>query len=156
MNKFVKPGKTKQVNATVLAPENAGLRIILNLCGQNGKFDKDFDKLLTKRWARVKLDYSEWHATQHNFKLGMLNTNAAVASDIWVVNALVRDKNDKLDDKALDAAVKKVGELCKYENASLHVSNMLVDNVSSLKELLFKHVLENSINVYFYNEPPKE
>lgn len=155
MNKFVKQGKFKQLNATILAPENAGLRIILNLCGENGKFESKLDKLLCSRWTRVRTDFKEWHATQHNFKLGLLNTNSAVSSDTWVVEALVKDKEDKLDEKALDVAMKKLGDLCKYENASLHVSDILMVEAPSLKEFLIKHLIENSVNVYVYTEPVK-
>jgi len=155
MNKFTAPGKMKQVNATILAPENAGLRIILNLCSENGKFESTLDKLLYSRWARVKSDFKEWHATQHNFKLGLLNTNSAVASDTWICEALVKDKNDKLDEKSLEVAVKKIKDLCKYEKASLHVSNILTNDFPSLVDLLKNHLVDEGINVYFYEEPKK-
>lgn len=156
MKKFTIPGRTKQINATILAPENAGLRIILNICGQSGKFESKLDKLLCSRWARVKSDYKEWHATQYNFKLGMLNTNSAVASDTWVCNALVKDKNDVVDNVALETAIKKLSALCKYERASLHVSNILVDECPGLKDLLTTHLIDDGVNVYFYAEPEKK
>lgn len=154
MNKFTQPGKMKQVNATILAPELAGLRLIVNVCGQNGKFDSKLDTLLTKRWAKTREDYKEWYATQHNFKLGMLNTTA-VASDTWVASLLVKNKEDVVDPVALKTAVKKLGELCKYEKASAHISTLVLDEVPELKELLVKGLVEEGINVFTYVEPVK-
>jgi hypothetical protein len=154
MNKFTQPGKMKQVNATILAPELAGLRLILNVCGQNGKFDSKLDNLLAKRWTKTRESYKEWYATQHNFKLGMLNTTA-VGSDTWVVNMLVKDKDDKIDPTALKTAVKKLGELCKYEKASAHISSLVIEEVPELKELLVKGLVEEGINVFTYMEPTK-
>lgn len=154
MNKFTIPGKVKQINATILAPENAGLRLVLNTCAQNGKFDSQLDSILSKKWTKVREDYKGWYATQHNFKMGWLN-NTAVASDTWVVNMLVEDKEGKLDDKALQLAVKKVAELAKYERASVHVSNLLTSNMPNLQQLLVTHLVEEGINVYFYTEPTK-
>lgn len=154
MNRFITPGKFKQLNASILAPENAGLRIILNPCGQNGKFDSSLDAILAKRWSKVRENYKEWYANQHDFKMGFLNS-AAVASDTWVVNMLVKNKEDKVDDKALQLAIKKVGELAKYEKASVHVSDITVEEMPAIKDLLQKLLSEEGVNVYFYKEPVK-
>lgn len=154
MSKFTAPGKTKIVNATILAPENAGLRFILNVVGQNGKFTSPLSLLLAKRWAKVKEDNSYWFATQMNFKLGALN-ETATASDTWVISALVEDKAGKVDSKALQTAIKKLGEKAKYERASVHVSTLLTSTIPELENLLVKHLLEEGVSVYFYNEPTK-
>lgn len=154
MNKFITPGKMKQVNATIIAPENAGLRFVLNACGVSGKFESKLGTLLNKRWSKVREDYKGWHATQHNFKLGLLNTTA-VSSDTWVVNMLVEDKDGNLDQAALQLAVKKVADLAKYEHASVHVSNILTTEVPELQPLLAKNLAEEGINVYFYTEPTR-
>ena len=151
MKKFVIPGKVRQVKATILAPENAGLRLILNACSVNGKFETPLDNILTKKWARVKQSYKEWYATQHNFKPGLLNTTA-VSSDTWVVNMLVKDKDDQVSLDALKQAVKKLSEMAKYERASLHTSTLLIAEVPQLQELLLQ-LAEDGINCYFYEEP---
>lgn len=155
MNKFAPLGKVKNVNATILAPEQAGLRIILNLVGMDGKFDEKIDKLLTARWARVRLDVKEWYATRHNFKLGALNTNSAVASDVWIVSALVRDDKNVVNAVAVEAAMKKLSELCKYEKASLHVSEYTVEQYPAVKDLLNKYIVQEGINLYYYTEQQK-
>lgn len=152
MNKFSTPGKVRQVNASILAPENAGLRLVLNACGVNGKFESKLDAILTKRWSKVREDYKGWYATQHNFKLGLLN-QTAVSSDTWVVSMLVQDKDGKLDPKALQVAVKKLADLAKYEHASVHVSTLTTSDLPELQPLLVTHLVEEGVNVYFYNEP---
>jgi|SRR5277367_5377024 len=154
MNKFTTQGKLRQINATILAPENAGLRLVLNAVGQHGKFESKLDSVLTKKWSKVREDYKGWYATQHNFKMGWLN-QTAVASDTWVVNMLVEDKEGKLNATALQLAVKKVAELAKYEGASVHVSNLMAAEMPELQPLLVTQLIEQGINVYFYNEPTK-
>lgn len=154
MNKFIVQGKVKQLDATILSPQNSGLRFILNACGQSGKFDSKLGSALTKRWSKVREDYKGWHATQHNFKMGWLN-NTAVSSDTWVVNMLVEGKDGKLDLDALRLAVKKLTDLAKYEHASLHISSMLLEDVPELNSMLVKSFAEEGINVYIYNEPTK-
>ena len=151
MTKFVLPGKSKVVNGTILAPENAGLRIIFNIVGQDGKYEGKLDKLLNKRWATTRTDYKGWWASQHNFKAGQSMTTA-VASDCWVVQALVKDKEGKVDSKALNTAVNALRRTAREDSGSVHVSEFLCEEVPELKALLTEHLVEEGINVYFYKE----
>jgi hypothetical protein len=151
MNKFTPPGILKKVNATILAPVNAGLRIILNVCGQNGKFENDLDKLLTKRWSKVRSDFKEWYATQNNFKLGSFN-NTAAASDTWICNLLVKNKEEKIDEKLLATAFSKFATMVKYEKASVHISDILLTDTPQLQDLIVKYLLNEGVNVYIYTE----
>jgi hypothetical protein len=151
-NKFLKAGKVKELTASVLNPENAGLRIILNLCGIEGKFESKLEKLLSKRWSKVREDYRYWYVNRQDFKLGSIN-ESPVASDIWVKNILVRDKDGKVDVKSLESGIKKLAANVKYENASLHISTMLTDEVPELKDMLMKYVVANGTHCYFYCEP---
>lgn len=154
MNKFIQAGKTKIINSTILAPENAGLRFILNVVGEDGKFGSPLNLLLAKKWAKVKEDNSYWFATKMNFKLGSLN-ETAVASDTWTISLLVQKLNGLMDEKALQIAVKKLGEKAKYEKASVHVSTLLTSSIPALEGLLLTNLVEDGVSVYFYNEPPK-
>jgi hypothetical protein len=151
MNKFQQPGKVKTVNASILNPELAGLRMIINLVGQDGKFESQLDKLLTKKWSTARSRYRTWYAEQQNFKLGCID-NIAVASDVWIINLLTFDKDNKFNQDGLNTAVKKLAALAKYENASVHCSSMLVDEVPTLKDLLLKDLAENGIHCFFYKE----
>ena len=156
MNKFTIPGKVKQLNATIVAPELAGLRLVLNACAQNGKFETPLETLLTKRWSKVKTDYKEWYATQHNFKPGSLHSTA-VASDTWTVSMLVKDKDGVVSEDAVKLAVKKLAVMVKDERgSSLHVSNLLVAEIPQLPELLMTNIVEAGVNVYYYTEPSQK
>jgi hypothetical protein len=154
MNKFTPQGKVKVVQSSVLNPENAGLRLIVNLCSKDGKFENKLDKLLTSKWNRVREEYKGWYASQHNFKTGEL-MHMAVSSEIWVVSLLVREADGKIDDKTAAKAVSKLAALAKYENASVHCSNILVEEYPQLKDLLVSSVAQNGTHTYFYDEPVK-
>lgn len=154
LNKFTTPGRTKSVEKTILAPENSGLRLILNTCSQSGKYDSKFSVMLTKKWTKAKEDYRSWFVTKNKFLLGTIHTTA-VASDIWITNVLVADENDALDNEAVVKGLKKVAELAKYENASVHVSEMTVETIPGLKDLMKEHLLDRGVSVYFYTEPAK-
>ena len=68
---------------------------------------------------------------------------------------LVQDKTGKVDQKALQTAIKKVSEKAKYEKASVHVSTLLTSAIPELQDLLIKGLVEEGVSVYFYNEPTK-
>jgi len=150
-NRFIQAGRAKQLNGTVTAPEQAGLKFVLNAVSQNGEFKAPLDTLLTKRWSKTKEDYKGWYATQHNFKMGSLH-DTAVASDTWVVSMLVKDKDGVVDTVALATAMKKLTAMCKYEHASVHVSNLLLADVPALGDLIKTALLDEGINVYFYSD----
>ena len=50
--------------------------------------------------------------------------------------------------------LKKVAAMAKYEKASVHVSNLMVEKVSGMKELLVSEMLDKGTSVYFYTEAP--
>lgn len=148
-------GKMRQVVGHILNPENSGLRFVLNFVGMNGTFDSPLDKVLAKQWANSKSAFKEAYATRFNFKMGNIIT-ATCASDIWTINMLVKDKDDKMDVASLDAAMKKVSDLAKYEKATMHISNVLLIEEPSMKELSIKHFVDQGLNVNFYIEPEKK
>src|SRR5271165_2421109 len=149
MNKFVQPGHVKIVKSSVLNPINSGLKLVVNLCSQTGKFEQELDKSLTKKWARVREDYKMTYATQTNCKLGSL-VESSVSSDTWVMNMIVRNKQDELDDAGLTLAVKNLAKLAKYEKASVHVSAKLFTDVPKFKELVDTLVVAEGVHLYIY------
>jgi hypothetical protein len=151
MNKFVQSGRVKTVQSSVLNPVNSGLKLIVNLCSQTGKFEQELDKALTKKWARVREDYKTTYATQTNCKLGSL-VDSSVSSDTWVMNMIVRNKEDVLDEAGLTLAVKNLAKLAKYEKASVHVSAKLFTEVPKFKELIDTLVVAEGIHLYVYDE----
>ena len=152
MNKFIQKGKTKVVEGTILAPENAGLRFVVNFVGLDGKFEAPVDLILSKKYANVKSSYKEWYATRLGFVLGEVR-DVAINSDTWVKSLLVRDGKGNVDEKALGAAVKKLAAQAKYERASVHVSTLLLTEAPSLSKLLKDNLVDEGVTVFFYEEP---
>src|ERR1039458_1396323 len=82
VNRFIQPGKERLVKASALQPVNSGLKLLINVCAQNGQYDQPFDKELAKKWSKVREDYRRAYVSNTNFKLGCL-IDTAVSSDIW-------------------------------------------------------------------------
>lgn len=154
MNKFITQGRMKEVDGSVLAPINAGLKMILAVCSQTGKYESPLYNMLTKRFSKVRDDYRGLFINQQ-MKLGELHTTAA-NSETWVMQAVCMDTKDKLDKKALESCIKKLVDTAKYEKASLHVSDLLFKEVPSLKKTLAKTVLEAGVNLYVYKDEKVE
>ena len=53
MNKFSVKGKVKVVNGSILTPEYAGLRLILNFVNTEAKTDSPMHDLLDKKWRKI-------------------------------------------------------------------------------------------------------
>lgn len=151
---FSPKGKFKTVNSSVLTPENAGLRFIINLCGMEGKYDSPLEVQIGKRWTNAREDYKYWHANRQNFKLGSVNTTA-VGSDTWVVNLLCKEAGKGIDLKNLELAAKNLGKLAKYEHASVHCSSLLLEEAPPLKDLLVKYLVDDGTNLYIYEPTVK-
>lgn len=151
MNKFMPQGKIKEVNGSFTNPINAGLRLIVQLCGLDGKYDKPLDKTIAKIWKGAESDYKRWFALQQKFSLGEMK-EVAVSSDIWITHLLVRDKEGKLSEEALDKTMKKLGSFAKFERGSIHLDQEVLKEAPTLKELMEKYVLSEGINVYVYSD----
>lgn len=150
-NMFAPKGKTKVVKGTILAPENAGLRFVLNTLSLSGKPDGELFSLFDKKWSRVRSESKGWYATRQNFKLGAINTTA-VQSDTWILTMLVKNEEDQLDESALDVCLKKICDMAKYERATVHVSSLLTDEFPALADKLNTALVANGISVVFYEE----
>lgn len=150
-NKFVTHGKTKVINGSILSPELGSLRLVLAPCSEDGKPASELHKLLGKKWKSVAVDLKGWYSEHIGFKLGATK-NTAVQSDTWVIHCLCYDKDNKLDEKALAACVKKLEDMAKYEKASVHVSTLTAASMPGLADMLSKQLVEKGISVYYYEE----
>lgn len=147
---FAPKGKVKVVNGTILAPENAGLRVILNILGMSGKTDSNMFTLFDKKWKKVKEESKGWYSLRTNFKLGF-NNQIAVQSDTWVINMLCKNEENVLDEPSLDVCLKKASDMAKYEKATVHVSEILLQEHPLLAEK-FNVFTDNGVSVYVYQE----
>lgn len=153
MNKFQLQGKTKVIKGSILYPETAGLRFILSINNTKGKVEGNpLLSIFDKKWKQVRAETKGWYANKTGaYKLGEINTTA-VQSDIWVIHMLCQDDNLSYSTKAVEDCLKKVAKTAKYENASVHVSSILTEQIPELNNLLQSHLLGIGVSVYFYDE----
>lgn len=155
-NKFQPQGRVKVVKGSILAPENAGLRFVLNVANMVGKQESPLYPLFEKKWPTVKKEVKGWFNTRTGaYKLGAVNTTA-VQSDTWVLNLLCQDAELQTQADAVQTCLKEVCKMAKYERATVHVSTLLTDAVPELQDLLTKELVENGVSVYYYEEPSNE
>jgi hypothetical protein len=152
VKKFQQPGRVKVIQGSILAPENAGLRFVLNVANMVGKVESPVYPLFDKKWPTVKKEVKGWfNARDGKYKLGAVNTTA-VQSDTWVLNLLCQDAELETQADGLKACLKEVCKMAKYERASIHVSTLLTDSIPELQESLTKELVENGVSVYYYEE----
>lgn len=152
MSKFQQPGKIKNIKGTILAPENAGLRFVLSVNNLAGKQENPMFPIFDKKWKKVREESRGWYANKTGeYKLGAINTTA-VQSDTWVIHMLCQTDTLATDIKGLETCLKKVCASAKYEKATIHVSNVLIKAIPELTDLLNKHIVDQGISVYFYDE----
>ncbi len=152
LNKFQPQGRVKTIKGTILAPENAGLRLVLSVANMGGTTDNPLYKMFDKKWKKVREETKGWFTTRTgSYKLGANNTTA-VQSDTWVIQMLCQDKELTTDVKSLEECLKKVCQMAKYEKATVHVSSILLDQIPEMKDCLNKQLILQGVNVYFYEE----
>jgi hypothetical protein len=150
-SKFLPKGKVKTVKGSILNPEYAGLRLILNFVNQSGKPEGSLYSLFDKKWKKVKEETKGWYASRINFKLGEINT-IAVQSDTWVINCLCQNEGNSVQETALNDCIKKIASIAKNEKASVHVSVELFKDFPNLMQNLNTHLVDSGINVSVYEE----
>lgn len=153
VKKFQQPGRMKVVQGSIVAPQNAGLRFVLNVANMEGKAEGPMYPLFEKKWPTVKREVRGWFTTRDGkYKLGAVHT-LAVQSDTWVLSLLCQDKDLQTQDDALRTCLKEVCKSAKYERATVHVSTQLTDALPSLQKLLTEELVEEGVSVNFYEEP---
>ncbi len=151
VSKFQKKGKFKAVKGSIITPEHAGLRLIINFIDAKGGSEENLLPLLEKKWKKVKESAKGWYASRNNFKLGEIST-VAVQSDTWIINCLCQGEDLTVNPKDLESCLKKVLTMAKDEKASIHVSNILTTNFKDLEPMLVNLFLNQGINVSLYEE----
>lgn len=153
MNMFQQQGKVKLVKSSILTPQHAGLRFVLNFANLNGTTNDKLYELFDKKWAKAKSDAKGWYANKTGaYKLGAIN-NTAVQSDTWIVHLLCRTEDGKVNEDGLRECLKKACALAKYEHASVHVSTLLTTESPELKDLVDAELLQKGVSVTYYEEP---
>jgi len=145
-------GKVKFVKGSILMPQMAGLRFILNFASMAGSADGPLNDLFAKKWAKVRQDIKGWYGNKNGaYKLGAIS-QTAVQSDAVVVHLLVEDEKGKVDKKGLELGLKELEKLATYEHASIHISTYLLDKFPKLKEVVEKELVQKGLSVSYYEE----
>jgi hypothetical protein len=155
-NKFQVPGNIKLIKGSILAPHNAGLRLVLSVNNLAGKPDNHpLYPLFEKKWKKIREEARGWYATKTGaYKLGAINTTAT-QSDTWAIHMLCQDENLQTNSAALETCLKEVCKMAKYERATVHVSTLLTDYLPELMEFVDKHLVRNGVSVCYYEESPQ-
>lgn len=147
-------GKFKEVKGSVVSTQNAGLRFVLNATNKKCKLEPNEAPLLEeldRKWKNIKGDLKSWYNNPAQHKLGNIR-ELAVQSDTWIINMLCEDDNLNADSKALKECLKKVADLAKYEQASVHISQKTLDQVAELESLLNDSFIKKNVSVYIYRD----
>jgi hypothetical protein len=152
MNKFQKVGRVKNVKSGIITPENVGLCFILTLSNMAGTQDHPLFKVLDKKWGKARSENRIWFINKTGaYKPGAIN-DTAVQSDVWIIHMLCQDANKKTDLEGLKICLNKIVKSALEEKASLHVSSLLIDTIPELPQMLEDQVVQNGINVFYYND----
>jgi hypothetical protein len=148
--KFARKGKLKVVKGTILLPQNGGLRMVLNPIAMTQVQSGALFDLFDKKWRQVRAEAKGWFASRENFKLGVVK-DVAVQSDVWVMNMLVKDKDGKFDEKALEAAFKSILKTALFEKATVHVSSITMDESPEMVPFV-ESLMAKGVSVCTYDE----
>ncbi len=154
-NKFQPKGRLRECKTSIITPESAGLRFILNPCSVSGKWDSKLQETLSKQWSKCKDDFKSWWATNNKslFKPG-LNNVSSVQSDTWVINMLCLDQDGSLNKDNLSSCVKELVKSAKYDSATIHLSDMCMQSdelKQDFMDLVCQPLMDNGIHVYVYS-----
>lgn len=143
--------KVREINDSIIATQNAGLRFVLNVANKKCDLDYKILSIFEKKWKNIKGDLKTWFSNQAIYKLGNIQT-LAVQSDTWIVHMLCQDENKKTDKNSLAKCLKSVSDLAKYEQASVHISSKLFEDIPELKECIDSNFIKKGISVYLYKD----
>jgi len=148
--KFINPGKLRNSEYSILTPIGSELKIILNTCAMEGKWEGSLQKVLSKKWNKPKENYKLWFANRQNFKPNCSDM-VSVQSDIWVFNVLTHKEGQLVAD--LKKVFKDLVAQAKYDKGSIHISSLSLQEVPEITpELLKECVLDEGVNIFMYTD----
>lgn len=68
-------------------PNGSGIKIITHICNDIGGWGKGFVLALSKKWKIPEEAYRQWHRSQEDFQLGMVQF-VKVEKDIYIANMI--------------------------------------------------------------------
>lgn len=142
----------KNIKGIITTPQLGGLKFILNNVSISGNPENSQMPIFDKKWLRVRTETRGWFADPSTFKLANIK-DCMVQSDIWIINMICQDKDNKTDLNSLITCLEKIIKLAKYEQASIHVSSQFITDVPEfIQNNLIDMFTKNNINVFLYAE----
>ena len=140
-SKYIIPGRLKTIEGDASIPMCAGHRLIINVCSDDGTWDKNKTGI---RWDKVKTEYLKWYRSQIKFVPGEIQ-EINVQSDTAVLNVLLNS-----DEQTLLKCIDKIGELAITYGSSVHI-NKRKDNWKTFEKALVEKIIKRGINVTIYS-----
>ena len=148
----------KQIKGDVTEPIGDGNKIICHCTNTIFVMGSGVALALKKKWIKVYSHYKEWRNS--NPQLGDVQF-VRVESDIAVANILGQEgvgfKNGiaPVRYEAMDKGLRKVGEIAKKFNASVHIPYLIASDRAggkweTIEEMIRKNLCENNIDVLIY------
>jgi len=148
----------KQIKGDVTEPIGEGNKIIAHCCNTIFVMGSGVALGIKRKWPKVYSEYKNWR--NKNPKLGDVQF-VKVASDIAVANILgqegvgFKDGIAPVRYDAMDKGLKKVGEIAKKFNSSVHLpfkigSDRAGGDWVKIEEMIRKNLCEQDIEVVIY------
>lgn len=151
---FGKKGSVKTIDATILSPQQGGLKLILSVARLDGALDNPMMELFSKRWANFRKELASLYATRTGaYKLGFVGEPYCVQSDVWVMHCVCLNAKGKFDLDGFRECLKALCKKAEVERAGVHISNILVNKFPKMTKLVEEELTNNGVNVLYYNEP---
>lgn len=166
MEKATMPGRVKYIKGDATAPEAGGLRFVLQVNNDEGKYGAGFSGAVGSRWPVVEKEYRKWYRqsanpTTERMPLGTIQP-ITVQSDITVINMIAQkgtvSKTNQVPIQydALETCLKDIGEMAQQEGASIHIPRIGMGlagckDWTIIENMLIKYFTKRGVNITVYD-----
>lgn len=165
LGKATMPGRIKYIKGDATMPESGGLRFVLQVNNDEGKYGAGFSGAVSRRWPQVEKEYRNFYRMSANpttlrMPLGKIQT-VPVQSDITVINMIAQrgiannKESSPIRYDALEDCIKQVGELAQRDGASIHAPRigcgLAGGTWEEIEPMIIKHFVARGANVIIYD-----
>jgi len=160
---FVQKGLLRYKVGDATIPVSGGMRYILQVNNNEGKYGAGFSGVLSKKWPQVESEYRKWWRE----KFGKLQLGDVqfiqVQTDTTIVNMIAQDgiktsaKSKKVHLKydALETCLNKAGARISDEGGSVHMprigTGLAGGTWNKIEPIIDEQLLKRGINVTVYD-----